>query len=89
SGQCMRREQRQAYNQREIIWQAMMLTRKKTGDAKLLAALKNGWLHLRLRKSKIIVSSTVPIMLMREIGSDVGDEQERGKKQYRDFSDSL
>jgi hypothetical protein len=41
-----------------------------------------------LQKSGIIASSSVPIMAMREIGSDVGHERERGKQQYRDFSDS-
>lgn len=67
----------------------MMLTRKKTGETKFLAALEIRLLGRRLRKREIVVSSIVPIMAMREIGSDIGDERERGKKQYRDFSDSF
>ncbi|MGH7599465.1 MAG: hypothetical protein ACREOI_24180 [bacterium] len=60
----------------------MMLIRKKTGDTKFPAALQNWLLGLRLRKSAIIASSIVPIMMMREIGSEISDEQERGKEQY-------
>ncbi len=59
-----------------------MLTRKKTGDTKFLAAIENWLLGRKLRKSKIVGSSIMPIMAMRKIGSDVGDEQERGKEQY-------
>lgn len=65
-----------------------MLICKKAGQAQLLAAIENRLPRLRLRKSGVIVSF-LPIMAMREIGSEVGDEQERGKEQNRDFSDSL
>lgn len=59
-----------------------MLIRKETSNAKLLAALQRWLLGRRLRKSGVIVSAIVPIMMMREISGEIGDEQERGKEQY-------
>jgi hypothetical protein len=66
----------------------MMLIRKKTGYAKLLATLKYWQLGWKRRKREISMTFILPIVAMRKIGSKVGDEQERGKQKHRGFAEA-
>jgi hypothetical protein len=88
SGGSNREGQRYIYNQRNVVGQAVMLIGKKTGQAELLAAIKGWRLVGKLRKSEIAAAFALPIVPMRKIGGDVGNEQERSKKQRRSFSEA-
>ncbi len=66
-----------------------MLIGKKTGQAKFLTAIKSWRLGWKLRKNESIVAFALPIVAMRKISGDIGNEQKSGKQQRRSFTEML